>query len=224
MAESGMRMRGLLVVVSGPAGSGKSTLAEMLIQLSGGDVRRVITATSREPREGEVQGRDYFFLSREEFLEGIAAKRFVEFNEFNGNYYGTPKDVLEGVLKQDKVIVLVVDINGAREIKKHYPHAVLVFVLPPSKEKLRARLVARGTESDADVEGRLSIAEKEIRCIVEYDFLVINDQKEYALGDLMMILGIVRSHGIRGGELEAWLEGKYADWHAARNVEHRSAE
>lgn len=200
-------------MISGPAGSGKSSLAEGLIEASDGEAVRAITATTRAPRPGEVDGKDYHFYARERFLADIAAKKFVEFNEFNGNYYGTPKAVLDELLEQDKVVVLVIDVNGATEIRKLFPHAVLIFILPPTLETLRKRLCDRGTECPADVEGRLAIAEREVRYITEYDHLIINDELDAAIMEIYAITNLARAHHIRGGELDAWHKGLYEGWH-----------
>lgn len=207
-----MRRRGLLVVLSGPAGSGKSTLADML-EVRSPDICRSVTATTRAPREGETDGADYHFLDRDTFKHGIATGRFVEYNEFNGNLYGTPRDGLEKLLEQDKVVVLVIDVNGAVQIRKAFPRSVHFFLLPPTAEELRRRLCGRGTEPPADIEKRLAIAEREVKRVENYDFLVINDISETAAEDILTILKVVRTHHIRGGELTAWRKGLYANWH-----------
>lgn len=208
-----MRTRGLLVVLSGPAGSGKSSLADALIERMP-DACRAVTATTRQPRSGEIDGEDYFFLTRDEFESGLGSGRFVEHNEFNGNLYGTPKDGLETLLSQDKIIFLVIDVNGAKAIRESFAHAVLIFLLPPSPEELRARLCGRGTECAADVENRLAIAREEVQYLEAYDFLVINDAFDTAVEDLRSIVTALRHHHIRGGEREAWERGAYTGWHA----------
>lgn len=208
-----MNRRGLLVVLSGPAGSGKSSIAEGLIETSCGEVSRTVTATTRPPRPGEVDGRDYYFISQETFKERIGQKGFVEFNEFNGQYYGTPRTELEAMLAQDKVVLLVLDVNGALEIRRQYPAAMLLFVLPPSLDVLRDRLTRRGTESAGDVKNRLAIAEYEISLMERYDHLIINDRLDTAIADALAIVQVARIHHIRGGELEGWYAGAYSHWH-----------
>lgn len=208
-----MRRRGLLVVISGPAGGGKSTLAEAAAA-AGDDINRAITATTRAPREGEVDGRDYVFLSEEEFLDRLSRERFAEYAEFNRHLYGTPKDELEQQLSEDRVVLLVIDVKGAAQIRRQYPHAIHVFILPPTPEDLRERLSRRGTESASDIDERLRIAESEIDRLEEYDYLLVNDDEAAAGGDLSAIIAMARAHRIRGGEREAWRRSAYAGWHA----------
>lgn len=209
-----MKRRALLVVLSGPAGSGKSTLAEGLIRASGGEICRSLTATTRPPRPGEVEGQDYFFLTREEFKQGIAEGRFVEYTEFNGHLYGSPRSELERLMGEDKVVLLVIDVDGSGQVRTSYPHAIHIFLLPPTKEILRQRLVLRQTEDPSEIQRRLQIAEREISRLDSYDYLVINDDQERAIGDLLDIIRIARLHHVRGGEREAWEQGLYAHWHA----------
>lgn len=208
-----MDKRGLLVILSGPAGSGKSSIAEEMIRRSKGEITRVITATTRAPRPGERHGRDYLFMSVEKFKEGIIAREFAEYNVFNANYYGTPKSVLNEMLAQRKIVLLVVDVNGAEAIKEEYPACVRIFVLPPTPEKLRERLSKRGTESREDVEARLRIAQHEIENLERYDHIVINDDLDLAILDALTIIKVARAHHIRGGELQAWKQGQYDKWH-----------
>ena len=207
-----MRRRGLLIVLSGPAGSGKSTLAEDLVS-RGEDICRAITATTRLPRGHETHGKDYLFLSREDFAEGLAEGRFVEHNEFNDCFYGTPRDILDGHLAEGKVVILVIDVNGSMEVRKAYPHSVHIFLLPPTPEDLRSRLRGRGTECVSDIERRLAIAESEIRCVERYNFLVINDDRAAAVADLLAIIEVLRPHHVRGGEADAWAKRAYSGWH-----------
>lgn len=207
-----MRRRGLLVILSGPAGSGKSTLAEKLAE-SEPEIRRSVTTTTRQPRPGEVNGRDYYFIDRDMFKEGLAESRFVEYNEFNGHLYGTPRDELKRLLAQDKIVILVIDVNGSRQIRKTFPNAVHIFLLPPTPEHLRERLCGRGTECRSDIEERLEIAKAEIDYLETYDFLVINDDQDAAVNDIRSILSMLRVHHIRGGEHEAWEKGLFDGWH-----------
>ncbi|MBN2714089.1 MAG: guanylate kinase [Planctomycetes bacterium] len=207
-----MRRRGLLIVLSGPAGSGKSTLADQLMA-EDPDIVRTVTATTRKPRPGEVDGKDYFFITEDEFKKGIAKGDFVEHNEFNGNYYGTLRSELEKLLQQDKIVVLVIDVNGSMQIRKSYPNAVHIFLLPPTPKDLRQRLCGRGTECVSDIEKRLNIAKAEIDYLETYNFIVINDDQSDSVKDLQAILKILRPHYIRGGETEAWEQDSYQGWH-----------
>ena len=199
-------------MLSGPAGSGKTTLAARAVEKHP-DICRAITATTREPRPGEQDGREYYFLSKAAFRERIDAGAFVEHAEFNGNLYGTPRAELDRRLATGQVVLLVIDVQGARQVREQLPQAIFIFVLPPSLDALRERLVQRGTEDSSDMENRLAIAEQEVACMENYDYLVINDDETAATTDLLELLTFARAHRIRGGEREAWLDGAYEGWH-----------
>ncbi len=205
---------GLLVVVSGPAGSGKNTLADRLIAENPVSARRAVTATTRAPRPGETHEKDYYFLSREEFTAMIAAGEFLEYTEFNGNLYGTPRHSLESELAKGGVVMLVIDVDGAESVKFFFPTAIFIFIVPPTPEELRRRLERRGTESRTDIENRLRIATGEMQRMSEYNFLIINDDVETATRDLAAVIRVVERALIFGGEMESWREGRFADWSA----------
>ena len=210
-----MPKQGLLVVISGPAASGKTTLADRLLS---DDIVRAITATTREPRAGEVNGEDYFFLRHEEFQQGIESDHFLEYAEFNHSLYGTPKKQIKDRLREGKVVILVVDPQGAIQIRQLMPLAIQIFILPPTEPVLESRLRGRGTESEGAIRERLNIAKREIHTIPLYDFLVINDDLEAATRDLRDIIRICHTHHIRGGEREAWLSQYYDNWHGEKNA------
>ncbi len=207
-----MPKKGVIAVISGPAGSGKSTIADNLINQSK-NISRAITATTREPRKGEVDGIDYLFMSKEEFSNDLDAGKFIEYNEFNSNFYGTPRKILEDQVAKGKTVLLVIDVNGAAAIKKEFPTAVSIFILPPTEEVLKERLSSRGTEDEKAIKARLAIAKYEIKKISDYDYLVINDDIKDAVADTASILDIASKHLLLGGELAMWKEGKYANWH-----------
>lgn len=204
---------GLLVVLSGPAGSGKSTIAKRLVRLTP-TIRRAVTATTRKPRPGEGDGVDYRFLSRDEFRRRVAADEFIEYTEFNGNYYGTPRRELAESVGAGGNVLLVIEVDGAESLKFFFPEAVFVFIIPPTPEALRQRLVGRGTESAADIERRLAIAKREMERIGEYDYLIINADPEAAALDLAAVIRTALRARIVGGELEKWSDGYFANWPA----------
>ncbi|MBQ9958864.1 MAG: guanylate kinase, partial [Oscillospiraceae bacterium] len=146
-----------LVVVSGPSGCGKDTVVSCLKQQRS-DIRQSVSCTTRAPREGEQHGVNYYYISREEFLQRLENGRMLEYNEFAGNLYGTPRDELEQLMQTGDTVVLVIDVHGAVNVKRIYPGALLVFLLPPSIDELVERLSGRGSEEAAVIEERLEIA------------------------------------------------------------------
>lgn len=178
---------GRLLIFSGPSGVGKDTLLDLWMARNP-RLKRVCAATTRAPRTGEREGVDYFFLSREEFERGIAAGRFLEHAEYAGNYYGTPVEPMEALLAEGLVAVLKIETQGALQVMEKRPEAVSIFILPPSLEVLRERIVGRGTEDPAALQRRLVEAENEIALSERYQFQIVNDDLETALADLEDIL------------------------------------
>ena len=164
--------KGLLIVVSGPAGSGKGTVNAHL--LKSGDFVYSVSATTRAPRPGEVDGVNYHFISREEFLARIERGDMLEYTEYCGNFYGTPKKEAEAVLASGKNLILEIEVEGAQNVKKKYPDAVLVLLLPPSYSVQEARLRGRGTETEEKIRLRLERAKEEITFSDVYDYVVYN--------------------------------------------------
>ncbi|MBR2903728.1 MAG: guanylate kinase [Clostridia bacterium] len=179
-------MRNVLMIVSGPSGVGKGTLVKRLIK-EREDVTECVTCTTRAPRAGEVHGREYFFLSKEEFERRIQEDGFLEYDKHFDNYYGTPKAFVEETLKS-KSVVLEIDVVGALNAKKVYPDSVLVMIAPPSKEVLAARLRGRGTETDEEIARRLSRLNYELSQQDKYDHVLINDDLETAYNNLCNLL------------------------------------
>ena len=159
-----MKEKGLLLVISGFSGAGKGTVVKRLLELHN-DYALSISATTRSPREGEQNGREYFFKSTEEFESMIDNSELIEYAKYVSNYYGTPKAYVEEQLEAGKNVILEIEIQGALNIKKMYPDAVLLFIMPPSAEELERRLVGRGTEDEATIKG-----------VENYNYIVINDK------------------------------------------------
>ena len=179
-------MRNVLMVVSGPSGVGKGTLVKRLVK-ERADVTECITCTTRAPRAGEVHGREYFFLTKEEFLKRIDENGFLEYDEHFGNYYGTPKAFVEETLKV-KSVVLEIDVVGALNAKKLYPDSVLVMIVPPSKEALAERLRGRGTETEEQIAGRLERLDYELSQSDKYDYVLINDDLQTAKAEAEKVI------------------------------------
>lgn len=179
-------MKNKLLVISGPSGVGKGTLVKAL-KARRPDVTESVSCTTRAPRAGETHGKEYFFLSKEEFLRRIDEKDFLEYDEHFGNYYGTPKSfVLEKL--QEKSVILEIDVVGALNAKREIPESVLIMIAPPSVEELKRRLVGRGTETDEAIKNRLARLEYELSQRDKYDYVVVNDDLERALQEIENIL------------------------------------
>lgn len=182
-----MNNKGLLVVISGFSGAGKGTVMKKLMQLHD-EYALSISATTRKPREGEVDGREYFFKTVDEFEQMIANRELIEYAQYVGNYYGTPKAYVEEQLKLGKNVILEIEIQGAMNIKKIFPDAVLMFITPPSAIELENRLRGRGTEDEATVMKRLSRASEESSGVEDYDYIVLNDEVENCVESIHQIV------------------------------------
>lgn len=180
---------GLLVVVSGPAGVGKGTVVSRAREKND-DIVYSVSATSRKPRPGEIDGVNYYFVSRERFREMIRKKELLEWVEYCGNFYGTPKAYVEDQLKKGHIVLLEIEVMGAGNIKKQYPECVSIFIAPPDLDELKKRITSRGTEPPDVIEERMRKAEKEMEHMSEYDYVVINDTVENASDKLLEILKI----------------------------------
>jgi guanylate kinase len=182
-----MRRKGILYIISAPSGAGKSTLCRELLDIFP-ELRHSVSSTTRIPRPGEVEGRDYHFVSREEFLRMIDAGEFAEWAEVHGNLYGTSLKTLQNCLEDGIDLLLDIDCQGAAQLKEKQVAGVNIFILPPSYKELRARLEGRGSDSPDVIEKRLVNAETEIRQASWYDYIVINDVFTRAVEDLKSIV------------------------------------
>ena len=197
-----MKKQGTLVVVSGFAGTGKGTVMKELLGRYD-SYALSISATTRNPRPGEVDGREYFFKTKEEFEEMIERNEFVEHACYVGNYYGTPKKYVQEQLAAGKDVILEIEIQGALNIKSQFPDALLLFIAPPSAEVLKARLVGRGTETDEVIEQRLARAVEESKGIENYDYLVVNDDLDECVENVHQM---IQSAGWKMSRREADVE------------------
>lgn len=170
-----MSTKGLLIVLSGPSGVGKGTVCSAL-RSRVPELVYSVSATTRSPRIGEVDGINYFFKSREEFLSMIDNDQLLEHAEYVGNYYGTPRDFVEETIAGGKDIILEIEVQGALKVKEKFPEGIFIFLTPPSLDELKDRIVGRGTESQDTINHRMSVAVDEMELIKHYDYAVINDE------------------------------------------------
>lgn len=179
--------KGLLIVVSGPSGAGKDTICQKLIK-ENSNIWMSVSMTTRKPRPLEKDGIDYFFVSSEEFENKINDNTFLEYASYNDNYYGTPKDKVEEKLNEGKDVILVIDINGAVNIKKIIPSALFIFIMPPDMETLKNRLIGRKTESKDKIVKRFITAYNEVNNYKKYNYVVVNDKVEDAVNKVKSII------------------------------------
>lgn len=180
--------KGILTVVSGFSGAGKGTIMKELLAKHEQNYALSISATTRAPRPGEKDGVEYFFKSREEFEKMIAAGELIEYAQYVGNYYGTPKAYVGKQLEAGRDVILEIEIQGALKVREQFPDALLLFVTPPSADELKKRLIGRGTESMEVIENRLARALEEAEGLEEYDYLVVNDVLEECVEEVHEII------------------------------------
>lgn len=180
-----------LIVLSGPSGCGKNTVYEALREKMPA-LAQTVSATTRAPRAGERDGVDYYFMSVRAFEEKIAAGEFVEYVKYGPNYYGTLKSEIRRLEAAGKTIVLIIEVNGALHIKESFPEAVTVFLLPPSKETLRGRILKRAQNTPEEIETRLSIAMEELSLQDRYDYRVVNDSLEACVNEVYSIINEIK--------------------------------
>jgi guanylate kinase len=180
---------GKIVVISGPSGVGKSTICKRIVEEFKDRLYLSISSTTRNKKNGEQDGVDYFFISQDEFKQQLKAGNFLECAEVFGNFYGTPKDKVVQALQQSKIALLEIDVKGARAVKKLYPDAALIFIMPPRQQELQHRIVSRGRDEQTDVETRLAGANGEMeQGWLSYDFVIINDELESAVAETIQTI------------------------------------
>lgn len=188
LKRKSMTQRGLLIVLSGPSGVGKGTVRKAIFEDDGVDFRYSISATTRKPRVGEVDGQDYFFVSREKFEEKIQAGDMLEYAEYVGNYYGTPRSFIDETLASGKDVFLEIDVQGALQVKTKMPEGVYIFLTPPDIKNLRTRLEGRGTDSPEVIDQRVEAAKDELKKMINYNYAVENDIVELAVDRIKAII------------------------------------
>ena len=184
--------KGLLVVYAGASGVGKGTIMKRLLQRNQ-NIRLSVSATTRAPREGELDGREYYFVTRERFAQMIAEDGFLEHAEYVGNCYGTPKAPVFRMLEEGIDVFLEIEIKGFLQVKEAYPDCVSIFIVPPSYEELKLRLIGRGTESPEVIAERLKTAKEELSHRHQFDYVVVNDDVDRAADEVLSILAAVKA-------------------------------
>ena len=201
------KRKGLLLIVSGPAGVGKGTVNAALMAKHP-EIKMSVSATTRTPRPGEIDGVHYFFKTKEEFDRMIEENAFLEYvHVFGMNYYGTPKAFVEAEREKGNHVILEIDVQGAKKVKAACPDAVMVFITPPSLSILKERLVGRGTETQESIDVRTATALEELKSLPDYDYMVINDVVEEAVGEMEAILAAELLRTGRNTELITKLNG-----------------
>lgn len=199
--------KGFLMIVSGPAGTGKGTVCKELLNRNK-DIIYSISATTRLPRAGEEDKVDYFFIDDKEFKSMIEEDKFLEHAHVHTNYYGTPKDFVVEQVEKGEVVLLEIDVQGALQIKKNYSNVVFIFLLPPTMEELKNRIIKRGTESKEDINRRYENAFKELDFVGKYDYFVINNEVEDAVLDIESIIRAEKLRVKRHSDIKEKVMGK----------------
>lgn len=181
------KSRGTLIIWSGPSGSGKGTVLKEAVKKDE-NLRISVSATTRKPREGDIDGIHYHFITREEFEKRIEAGEFLEYAQYVGNYYGTLERAVDDMLSEGYDVILEIEVVGAMKVKEKRPDCLMVFVAPPSIEELKRRLSGRGTESEEEVMRRINEAERELKCAEAYDYVIVNDEVSRAADELISII------------------------------------
>ncbi len=187
------KYKGMLVVISGPSGVGKGTICSSIIKRKIDNVELSVSVTTRKPRAGENDGVSYYFKDKSRFEEMITKGEFLEYACVYGNYYGTPKEYVLNKLAKGINVILEIDIQGAMQVKRNFGEGTYIFIMPPSFKELKKRIINRGTESKEDIKKRLNSAFEEVKEVVNYDYMVINDSVKKAADEIIYIINAERS-------------------------------
>lgn len=193
--------KGILIVFSGPSGAGKDTILYDVLERDK-TLQKSVSLTTREKREDETEGVDYYFTSLKEFKDKLDNGEILEYAQYGQNFYGTPKAPVDKWLNEGKTVILKIEVQGAANIKELYPESVSIFLLPPSIEELENRLRARETDSQEDILRRMTIAEDEFRRSVNYDYIVINNKVDEAVND---VLSIIRAEQLKSSRMKNYI-------------------
>ena len=185
------KQEGMVIIISAPSGAGKTTICDAVVKKNKNIVYSIST-TTRTPRKGEKNGKEYFFVTEQQFKNAIKQKQFVEWAKVHNNYYGTSKKILESIISKGKDVLLDIDVQGAIKIKKQYKNALMIFIMTPSLKVLKQRLIKRNKDSKQIIDIRLKNAEKEISYIDKYDYLVINDKLPESIKQVENIISCSR--------------------------------
>ncbi len=183
-----MKSKGLLIVISGPSGAGKGTICRELLRTYRDDLELSISATTRQPREGEIEGTNYFFKDKAEFISMAENGEFIEYAKVHDNYYGTPRKYVMDKLEEGKNVILEIDVQGGMKVRHVFDEAVFIFIMPPSFEELKKRIIGRGTETEQDICKRMKNAIGEINHVHNYDYVVVNEDVKDAAARINCIL------------------------------------
>lgn len=192
-----MTKRGMLIVLSGPSGVGKGTVRKALFEQPGNDFQYSVSMTTRKPRPGEVNGKDYFFVTKEEFEQHIREGQMLEYAKYVDNYYGTPLKYINDTLDSGKDVFLEIEVNGAMQVRSKCPDGVFIFLTPPDLMELRQRLIHRGTDSMEVINKRIHKAFGEIQMMQNYDYAVVNDQVDNAVTKIKDVIRAERMRVVR---------------------------